>query len=432
MDIKKAQWFDDGNKFNMTVPFAKIDEEKRTVSGFASLDNIDRHGDIVTSEASQKAFDRFRGNLREMHQPVAVGKVLSFKQQEFYDKETGSTYKGVFVTTYVSRGAQNTWEKVLDGTLTGFSIGGNVLESSDEYDKNIDKSVRKINDYELFELSLVDNPANPLANVFSIQKGVDGLIFKGDLATLKTVDVFWCKKDEIAITSNSTNTNCPVCNSEMESIGWVEDIESTKNVDVQKLVNSLNKNVTEGGTDMSDELAVESADIEENVDEIEEVTTEEVADETVDVLEKSDSADETVEETVEEDVLEKSADSHATEDLDIIKMLDELKAVVTDKVNASLEKADGTTQYVDQMLNTIKKSIDELAGNHATMAKNYDAMAKSHDEMAKNIQNLNGRMDAYEASTAVKKSSDLDGSVEEVRVLQKSIWNGHFLNVQDL
>jgi len=417
MDIKKAQWFDDGNKFNMTVPFAKIDEEKRTVSGFASLDNIDRHGDIVTSEASQKAFDRFRGNLREMHQPVAVGKVLSFKQQEFYDKESGKTYKGVFVTTYVSRGAQNTWEKVLDGTLTGFSIGGNVLESSDEYDKNIDKSVRKINDYELYELSLVDNPANPLANVFSIQKGVDGLILKGDLATIKTVDVFWCKQDEIATTSNSTNAKCPACDSEMQSIGWVEDIESTKNLDVQKLVDSINKNVTEGGTDMSDELAVESADI-ENVDEIEEVTTEEVADETVDVLEKSDSADETVEETVEEDVLEKSADSDATEELDIAKMLDDLKSVVTDKVNASIEKADGTTQYVDQMLNTIKKSIEDCMDGH--------------NQLAKSIENLQGRMDSYESATAVKKSSDLDGSVEEVRVLQKSIWNGHFLNVQDL
>jgi len=418
MNIEKAQWSDDGNRFNITVPFAKIDEEKRTVSGFASLDNIDRHGDIVTSDASQKAFDRFRGNLREMHQPVAVGKVLSFKQQDFYDKETGKTYKGVFVTTYVSRGAQNTWEKVLDGTLTGFSIGGNVLESSDEYDKNVEKSVRKINDYELYELSLVDNPANPLANVFSIQKGVDGLILKGDLVTIKTLDVFWCKRDEIATTSNSATANCPACDSEMQSIGWVEDIDSTKNLDVQTLVDSLNKNVTEGGTDMSDELAVESADIEKNVDPIEEVTTEEVADETVDVLEKSDSADETVEETVEEDVLEKSADSNATEDLDIVKMLDELKAVVTDKVNASIEKADVNTQYVDEMLNTIKKSIDDCVTGHS--------------ELAKTIENLNSRMDAYEASTAVKKSSDLDGSMEEVRVLQKSIWNGHFLNVQDL
>jgi len=417
MNIKKAQWFDDGNKFSMTVPFAKIDEEKRTVSGFASLDNIDRHGDIVTSDASQKAFDRFRGNLREMHQPIAVGKVLSFKQQDFYDKATGETYKGVFVTTYVSRGAQDTWEKVLDGTLTGFSIGGNVLDSSDEYNKSMDKSVRKINDYELYELSLVDNPANPLANVFSIQKGIDGLILKGDLATIKTVDVFWCKQDEIATTTNSQDAKCPACDSQMESIGWVEDIETTKNSDVQKLVDSLNKNVTEGGTDMSDELAVESADIEKDVDAIEEVATE-VADETVDVLEKSDSADETVEETVEEDVLEKSADSDVAEELDIVKMLDELKTVVTEKVNASLEKADGNKQYVDEMLNTIKKSIDDCMDGHGALAKS--------------IENLQGRMDSYESATAVKKSNDLDGSVEEVRVLQKSIWNGHFLNVQDL
>lgn len=417
MDIQKAQWSNDGDRLTLAVPFAKVDVEKRTVSGFASLDNIDRHGDIVTAEASKSAFERFRGNLREMHQPIAVGKVLSFKQQNFYDKETGQSYKGVFVTTYISRGAQDTWEKVLDGTLTGFSIGGNVLDASDEYNKDLDKSVRKINDYELYELSLVDNPANPLANVFSIQKGVDGLIFKGALADLKTENVFWCKEDEIAVTSGGETSSCPACEKSMENIGWVEDIDSTKDSDVQKLVDSINKNV-EGGTDMSDELAVESADIEKNIDAVEEVTTEEVTEETVDVLEDSDSADETAEEVVEEEVLEKSADSDANEELDIAKMLDDLKSVVTDKIEASVEKADGTKQYVDEMLNTIKKSIDDCVG--------------AHTELAKTIQNLNSRMDAYEASTAVKKSSDLDGSVEEVRTIQKSIWNGHFLNVQDL
>lgn len=80
MNIKKAEWHNDGDRLHISVPFSKVDKENRTVSGFASLDNIDKHGDIITSEASQKAFDRFRGNLREMHQPVAVGKVLSFKQ----------------------------------------------------------------------------------------------------------------------------------------------------------------------------------------------------------------------------------------------------------------------------------------------------------------------------------------------------------------
>jgi hypothetical protein len=76
MNIQKVQWNNSQSTVNMSFPITKVDKEKRTVSGFATLDNIDRHGDIVTAEASEKAFARFRGNLREMHAPIAVGKVL--------------------------------------------------------------------------------------------------------------------------------------------------------------------------------------------------------------------------------------------------------------------------------------------------------------------------------------------------------------------
>lgn len=415
MDIQKAEWHKDGDRLHISVPFAKVDRENRTVSGFASLDNIDRHGDIITAEASQKAFDRFRGNLREMHQPVAVGKVLSFKQQDFYDKSSGETYKGVFVTTYISKGAQDTWEKVLDGTLTGFSIGGNIIESEDEFNKDMNKSIRKVSDYELFELSLVDNPANPLANIFSIQKGVDGPIYKGIATQVDAQNVFWCATDEIAISSELESYECTACNKSMTNIGWIENIESTKSIDIKKVVDGfLNKNITEGGTDMSDELSVEPAELEEAVDSVEEDATEEVADETVDTLEKSDSADETVEETVEEDVLEKSAESEVAEetveDFDLAKMLDDLKNIVTEKIDAGIEKASDSVKGVEDIIGEMRSRVSKVAD--------------TVDELCK-------RMDAYEAATAVKKSNDLDGSSEEVKI-QKSIWNGHFLNVQDL
>jgi hypothetical protein len=418
MNIKKAEWHNDGDRLHISVPFSKVDKENRTVSGFASLDNIDKHGDIITSEASQKAFDRFRGNLREMHQPVAVGKVLSFKQQSFYDNKSGETYKGVFVTTYISKGAENTWEKVLDGTLTGFSIGGNIVDSEDEFNKELNKSVRKVSDYELYELSLVDNPANPLANIFSIQKGVDGPIYKGSAMDIQTENVFWCATDEIAVSSDSEDSSCTVCNKSMENIGWIENIESTKSIDIKNKVDSyLNKNITKGGTDMSEELSVESTELVKSVDDVEEIATEEVADETGDVQEESDSADETVEETVEEDVVEKSADPAVTEEFDFAKMLDDLKAVVTDKIDAGIAKATNNVATVEEIVNEMRSKISN--------------MHSSYDEMKKSIEDLHSRMNAYESSTAVKKSNDFDGSSEEV-TLQKSIWKGHFLNVQDL
>jgi hypothetical protein len=170
-----------GADINMSVPITKIDEEKRLVSGFATLDNIDKHNDVVDADASRKAFDRFRGNIREMHMPKAVGRMVEFETKTHYDEKTQKSYEGIYVTARVSKGAQDTWEKVLDGTLSAFSIGGIVREKATQKDAE-GNGFSVIKDYDLVELSLVDNPANQLANVFSIQK-VNGSLTVTGFAT---------------------------------------------------------------------------------------------------------------------------------------------------------------------------------------------------------------------------------------------------------
>jgi len=86
MSINKAQWTVSGDDIRLSMPFGKIDQSRRIVSGFASLDNIDKQMDIVTTEASMEAFARFKGNVREMHQPSAVGKMISFKEISNFQK----------------------------------------------------------------------------------------------------------------------------------------------------------------------------------------------------------------------------------------------------------------------------------------------------------------------------------------------------------
>ena len=105
IDINKAHLATDGNHVTLTMPISKVDAEKRLVSGFATLDNVDRQGDIVTAEASQKAFERFRGNVRLMHQPIPAGKMVNFRTDTFFDKNTNKQYRGVYVDTYISKGA---------------------------------------------------------------------------------------------------------------------------------------------------------------------------------------------------------------------------------------------------------------------------------------------------------------------------------------
>ena len=101
MNIEKSLWSSHGDNISLSVPFTKVNREKRTVSGFATLDNVDQTGDVVTAEASLKAFEGFRGNLREMHNSTAVGKVVSFKPETYYDPKSKEFYNGVYVDAYI-------------------------------------------------------------------------------------------------------------------------------------------------------------------------------------------------------------------------------------------------------------------------------------------------------------------------------------------
>lgn len=148
---------------NLTFPIDMIKKEERIVTGIATADNIDKAGDIVEFEASIEAFKNWQGNIREMHAPIAVGKAIKYEPVKIKG-EDGQEYNAMRVEAYISKGAQDTWEKILDGTLRSFSIGGKILQKEMDTKKVFrGKPVNVIKKYELGELSLVDNPANPAA-----------------------------------------------------------------------------------------------------------------------------------------------------------------------------------------------------------------------------------------------------------------------------
>ena len=443
MSMEKVSWTNSEDRLTIAFPIAKVDKEKRTVSGFATLDNIDRHGDIVTSEASEKAFARFRGNIREMHQPIAVGKVVSFTPQVHVDKETGKTFKGVYVDAYVSKGAQDTWEKVLDGTLTGFSIGGNIVEAS--YQPGDTEDNRVIKDYELMELSLVDNPANPMANIFSIQKSAGVMTMKGMAADTEIENVFWCADDQIAKTSSQENLSCVSCGDTMTSIGWVEKSESGNGEAIMKTVasffskddapgpdhaatthdadnvidsdktinlypdqNKIKKEDTEsgkilskGGNEMEEENNVVEAEA------VEELT-------------------EDAQETVDSDAVEKAAtvSEVQVDELDFVKMVDTLKDE-TEKIQKNYADHAANASDMYAAVEDIKKSIGDYGTKTSELSNNVS-------ELVKRLENLEKRIDAYEGDTAVRKSGEVEKASPEDTKITKSIWQGHFLGVQDI
>jgi hypothetical protein len=268
VDLQKASLTTNGQQITLTMPISKVDVEKRIVSGFATLDNVDRQGDRITSEASRKAFESFRGNVRLMHQPIPAGKVVNFRTETFFDMETNKQYSGVYVDAYISKGADNIWEMVLDGTLTGFSVGGNVKDSEPVLDAESQKTVRIIKDYDLVELSLVDSPANQLANIFSIQKTDNGNVADGIFNKSNIQNVFWCEADNLAYTGSEETHKCANCNCDLNTIGWVDEIDEASTAKaVFAMVKAENVVTNEDTANKYPEQNEELSDIQTEADE---------------------------------------------------------------------------------------------------------------------------------------------------------------------
>lgn len=434
--IAKSQMTVDGNTVHMSMPFAKVDKAQRLVSGFATLDNLDTQDDVVSAEASAKAFARARGNIREMHQPLAVGRMVDFKEDEYYDKDSNTFYRGIYVTARVSEGAEDTWKKVLDGTLTGFSIGGNINEVSNEFSKTAKKSYRLIKDYDLVELSLVDNPANQLANVLSIQKTATGSVVKGMAVETKIENVFVCSKHDADVVSvrETESENCPMCGSKMDNAGWFESgTDRTEKVQliVEKFLNPDEQEAapisdSEGGVVMGVEKSkgIEGKDragepLDENqngvLDVVEEPEVEEVAG-------TEEEETEEVSETPEEEEAE-TPEEVADEGEVISKAIDDLKETVT----SSLEK---TREETADALAALEKKIDEAKAEFITKSSELDERLSGFGEKldtAKNkLAELEKNLEKINDGDAVRKSSDLSDESLVKSVQNDDSWNGAF------
>jgi hypothetical protein len=440
-NISKAHWNSDGENLRLSMPLTKVDKERRIVSGFASLDNVDKQDDIVTAEASMDAFAKFRGNIREMHQPLAVGKMVSFKADKYFDPDSKKFYNGVFVSAYVSKGAQDTWEKVLDGTLTGFSIGGRMNKWDDGFDEKSDKAIRIIKQYDLIELSLVDSPANQFANIVSVEK-VDGVnVIKADETVLE--NVFYDKESGIVMVSENESELSPTTGEQMANIGFVEKTDNEKTDMIKFLVDSakgintskINKEVspmTKSKTQVEKTDVVEDvmvapeadasvAEVIEEVAKAEEVEATDVvkADEVVaEEIVKTEDV-ETVE-TVTEAVVEVSKSEEVIAEA-VTEMKNTLESAFSDLVSTVK-----SLQAEVELLKSSKVDVDTVKDSFEAVAKDIAAVSNEFNEFGK-------RVDAVEADTAFRKSGDIgDIFQSQPEMVEKSLWGGSFLKTADL
>ena len=456
MTISKAHWNTEGESLRLSLPFAKIDKERRIVSGFASLDNLDKQDDIVTAEASMDAFAKFRGNIREMHQPLAVGKMVNFKAEKYFDPESKKFYNGVFVSAYVSKGAQDTWEKVLDGTLAGFSIGGKMNKWDDGYDEKSDKAIRIIKQYDLVELSLVDSPANQFANIVSVEK-VDGVsIVKVDETVLE--NVFYDKESGIVMVSENEQELSPTTGEPMANIGFVEKADNEKTEMIKFLVDSakgintskINKeeNLMAKVTKTVAEIVENSAAEEVKVapvaeDEVTKASTCPDCGKAMDACECASKSDAETEKAAKPKTGEESAAHEGTESTDVeaeedkkkpmAPKSDDVVAEAVTETNDSLEKAFSDLVEVVKSLQSEVELLKSTKVDVETARQSFEAVAKDIASATNVFNEFGKRVELVEQDTAFRKSGDLGEIVQnQPEMVEKSLWGGSFLKTADL
>ena len=449
MNIEKGHWSSNGDNLHLSIPFTKVNRENRTVSGFATLDNVDQTGDVVTAEASVKAFENFRGNLREMHQSIAVGKVVSFKPETYYDQKSQTFYNGVYVTSYISKGAQDTWEKVLDGTLSGFSIGGKIKESDNEVNKATGEAVRFIKDYDLVELSIVDSPANEMCNIISIEKANGQLIFKGMATEVVTENIFYCEDSDSVFISTDKTYSSPITGKEATLIGWVESSDHNKSKEIDKVLASFKKSrVTlpatqtiakqanvQGGNEVeklnvhdTNSVAAEAPVAEAPAVEEVAVVEETMTDANAPVVEEAPAAVEAEDaDSASVDVFKSVDASEApaaveVEEPDFAKMLVDLKGFFADTLSKATEANAVQVSEIKETVETFSKGVNAQI---TELAEKHSSLSAAVTEIKGAIDGVQKRVDAVEGETAIKKSTDLGGSVGAT--INKSKWNGSFL-----
>jgi len=174
----------------VVLPFLvkNFDPRTRMVYGVVTGEAVDSQGDILTYEGSKAALTEWAGNIREMHQPRAVGRRVNLHFDDLR-KEIG-------LTAYISRGAQDTWLKIQEKVLNGFSVCGRPLPGGVFVPPAGSGARRGIRKWRCNEVSLVDVGAYPGANGLQVMlaKRADdgGVVFGEALSEPAAWEVYSC------------------------------------------------------------------------------------------------------------------------------------------------------------------------------------------------------------------------------------------------
>lgn len=147
------------------------------VAGYASVELVDKQGDLITRSALKDAFKKFMTdpkyrNVQLAHSNIQVGEVIpqyTDSEGRFWKSEVDDA--GMFVVVQLRNDIEKAREvaaEVRKGNLAGFSIGGQAFKRVRKHDTN-HGNYQEISKLELHEITICEKGINPEAT-FKILK----------------------------------------------------------------------------------------------------------------------------------------------------------------------------------------------------------------------------------------------------------------------
>lgn len=148
----------------------KADKDRRLFGGWATVEVVDKQGEKVDIDAFKKVMKAFMdmgGNIIDTHSNKTVAKVLNYE----FKKKEGEDALWLDMECYDHYDYHDeVWEKIKSGHYKGLSMGGRRKKGEFELKCDTDGCHNHVKGIELFEVSIVDKPANQEATIEEVNQ----------------------------------------------------------------------------------------------------------------------------------------------------------------------------------------------------------------------------------------------------------------------
>jgi len=125
-----------------------------------------------------------------------------------------------------------------------------------------------------------------------------------------------------------------------------------------------------------------------------------------------------------DDSVEKAVSISEIEDsLDFEKVVNDLKTFLGESLNKNYSESSQAVAAITKMFEETSVKVEKQI---AELGEKYEALNKTVTDMYGKIEYVDNQLKGFESASAVKKSSDLNGSLGTKKI-EKSIWQGAFL-----